>query len=292
MKVLLFGSNGQVGYQLLRILPSYDEITALDRQAIDIADLEKLHALLYAHAPDLIINAAAYTAVDKAETELSLAHTVNAESVRVMANYSRDVGARFIHYSTDYVFDGKKEGMYLENDPVNPLSIYGKTKLAGEKAIQDAGCHYLIFRTSWVYAAHGNNFIKTILRLAEDCEELNIVADQIGIPTSAELIADITIQAIHAWQSGKLPDGLYHLAAIGEASWYDLACYVVECAVARGKKLKVHKIRAITTEEYPLPAQRPKNSRLDSSKLICLLRRQIPDWKYHVERVLDQLIPV
>lgn len=290
MKIALFGSNGQVGHELLHTLSLHGEVLAFDREAIDLADLEKLHALLHIHEPDLIVNAAAYTAVDKAETEKLLAHTINAASVQIMANYSQNSGARLIHYSTDYVFDGKKEGRYIERDPVSPLNIYGKSKLAGEEVIQNTGCQHLIFRTSWVYGVHGNNFIKTILRLAEDREELNIVVDQVGSPTSAELIADITSLAIHAWRADILQSGLYHLAACGEASWHALASYVVERALARGEKLKVREIRAIPASEYPLPALRPANSLLDSTKLADALNLRLPDWRYHVERVLDQLI--
>ena len=207
MKLLVFGKNGQVGHELLRTLKPLGEVVALDQQDANLADLENLRTVLYAQAPAVIINAAAYTAVDKAESEPELAQIINADAVRVMADYARYNGSLLVHYSTDYVFDGEKEGAYLENDPANPLSIYGKTKRAGEEAIQNAGCHHLIFRTSWVYSAHGQNFIKTILRLAKERDVLNIVADQIGAPTSAELIADVTALAILACQADMLPEG-------------------------------------------------------------------------------------
>jgi dTDP-4-dehydrorhamnose reductase len=292
MKVLLFGSGGQIGHELRRTLLALGELVALNRQDVDLIDLENLRAVLYMHAPAIIVNAAAYTEVDKAESDELLAQKINADAVRVMADYARYNGSLLVHYSTDYVFDGDKQGAYLENDATNPLNVYGKTKRAGEEAVQQAGCHHLIFRTSWVYSAHGNNFVKTILRLAKVRDELNVVADQIGTPTSAELIADVTAIAIAAWVAGVLPEGLYHLTASGETSRYFLACYVVERANVKGVKLKLDgtKIHAIATEEYPLPAKRPKNSLLDNGKLTERLGFQMPDWTLHVERTLDQLI--
>ncbi len=292
MKLLVFGKNGQVGHELLRTLNPLGEIVALDQQDVDLTDLDNLRKVLYAQAPGVIANAAAYTAVDKAESEPELAQIINADAVRVMADYARYNGSLLVHYSTDYVFDGEKHGAYLENDLANPLSVYGKTKRAGEEAVQQAGCHHLIFRTSWVHSAHGHNFIKTILRLAKERNSLNIVADQIGAPTSAELIADITALSIAAWQADVLPEGVYHLTASGETSWHGLASYVVEQAIARGANLNLDasKIHTITTEEYSLPAKRPKNSRLDNTKLTQRLGFQMPDWRMHVDRVIGQLV--
>ena len=291
MKLLVFGKNGQVGHELLRTLPPLGEVVALDRDEVDLTDLDNLRSVLYEQAPSVIVNAAAYTAVDKAESEPELAQTVNADAVRVMADYARYNGSLLVHYSTDYVFDGEKDGPYLENDSANPLSMYGKTKRVGEEAVQQAGCHHLIFRTSWVYSAHGQNFIKTILRLAKERDALNIVADQVGAPTSAELIADVTALAILACHADMLPEGVYHLTASGETTWHGLASYVVNGAEAKGMmlKLKAANLHPITTEEYPLPAKRPKNSRLDTSKLTACLGFQMPDWTVHVDRMLDQL---
>ena len=209
-----------------------------------------------------------------------------------MAEYARYNGALLVHYSTDYVFDGQKEGAYIETDVANPLSVYGKSKRAGEEAVQQGGCHHLIFRTSWVYSSHGSNFIKTILRLSKERDALNIVADQIGAPTSAELIADVTALAIAAYRSDILPEGMYHLTASGETSWYGLASYVVERAIAKGAELKLDatKIRAITTEDYPTPAKRPTNSRLDNTRLTDRLGFLMPEWEFHVGRVVDQIL--
>jgi len=292
MKILIFGSGGQVGTELQRTLPALGEVVALDQRDADLTDLENLRAVLYAHAPEVIVNAAAYTAVDKAEGDEALAHTINAEAVGVMADYARHNGSLLVHYSTDYVFDGEITGAYIETDVTNPLSVYGKSKRAGEEAVQQAGCHHLIFRTSWVYSAHGSNFIKTILRLAKERDALNIVADQIGAPTSAELIADVTALALAAYQADILPEGMYHLTASGETSWHGFARYVVDRAIAKGATLKLDatKIHAITTEEYPLPAKRPKNSRLDNSRLTDRLGFQMPDWRVHVDRAVDQLL--
>ena len=292
MKTLLFGSGGQVGHELQRTLPMLGEVIAMDQKDADLADLVGLREVLYAHAPEIIVNAAAYTAVDKAESEAEIAFRINAEAVGVMAEYARYTGALLVHYSTDYVFDGQKEGAYIETDVANPLSVYGKSKRAGEEAVQQGGCHHLIFRTSWVYSSHGSNFIKTILRLSKERDALNIVADQIGAPTSAELIADVTALAIAAYRSDILPEGMYHLTASGETSWYGLASYVVERAIAKGAELKLDatKIRAITTEDYPTPAKRPKNSRLDNTRLTDRLGFLMPEWEFHVGRVVDQIL--
>ena len=292
MKIALFGKNGQVGQELLRTLPMLGEVIALDQDQADFTDASRLRELLYEMAPDVIVNAAAYTAVDKAEEDEATALQVNATAVGVLADYARYNGSLLIHYSTDYVFDGTKEGAYIETDKTHPLSAYGRTKLAGEEAVMHAGGHYLIFRTSWVYSSHGHNFIKTMLRLAKERESINVVSDQIGAPTSAELIADVTSMAIAGYFAGMIGEGMYHLTASGETSWHGLASYAVKKAKELGEELKLtpEHIHPIPTEGYPLPAVRPKNSRLCNDKLTAKLGFAMPDWRHHVDRVIVQLI--
>jgi dTDP-4-dehydrorhamnose reductase len=291
MKILLLGKEGQVGRELQRSLLPLGKVVALGRQEADLEDLAGLRDLLNAHAPDIIVNAAAYTAVDKAEADEATAYKINAEAVGIMANYAQHSGILLIHYSTDYVFDGEKQTAYLEVDDTNPQSAYGRSKCAGEEAILQSGCNALIFRTSWVFSVHGNNFIKTILRLANERESLSIVADQYGAPTSAELIADVTALAIPAYRSEALASGIYHLTAAGETNWHGLACHVVNRALANGVALKLNaeQIRAIPTDAYPLPAKRPKNSRMNTGVLSSALGVNLPDWKIHLNCVIDQL---
>ena len=291
MKILLFGKDGQVGRELQRTLLPLGEVIALGRAQADFADLARLRDILKAQSPGIIVNAAAYTAVDKAETNPEAAFKINSEAVAVLAAYALDQRALLVHYSTDYIFDGSKLDPYRENDGANPLNAYGRSKLAGEKAILDSSCKNLIIRTSWVFSAHGANFVKTILRLARERDSLSIVADQYGAPTSAELIADVTAHAIAGYASGKIASGLYHLTASGATSWHGFACHVVERALANGALLTLDSsnIRAIATEDYPLPAQRPKNSCLDCHRLAAGLGLQLPDWKIHVNRAVDQL---
>jgi dTDP-4-dehydrorhamnose reductase len=247
--------------------------------------------VLDSHSPDVIVNAAAYTAVDKAESNRDAAHAINAESVAVIANYAKARDALLVHYSTDYVFDGSKESPYEPTDTTNPLSVYGATKRQGEEAIEASGCRFLIFRTSWVFSVHGGNFVKTILRLAKERETLNIVADQHGAPTSAELIADVTALAIAGHRQGLCKSGIYHLTAAGQTTWHGLASHIVARACANGVAVKAtaHSIKPIPTDAYPLPAPRPKNSRLDTSALSNALLLQFPDWTVHVNRTVDQL---
>ena len=292
MKILIFGKDGQVGRELQRTLSMLGEVVPLGQADVDLTDFDKLREVLAAQAPEIIVNAAAYTAVDKAESEAATAFKINAEAVEVMAHYARYNGALLVHYSTDYVFDGEKQGAYVEQDVTNPLNAYGKSKRAGEEAVQQGGCHHLIFRTSWVYSSHGNNFIKSMLRLAQERDALNIVADQIGAPTSAELIADVTALALVGYRADLVPEGIYHLTASGETSWYGLASYAIGQARIMGAQLKLDPamIHPITTEEYPLPAKRPKNSRLDNSKLVARLGFEMPAWQFHVDRVVDQLL--
>lgn len=265
---------------------------AIGRKKLNLEDLSGLNDLLNSVRPDIIVNAAAYTAVDKAESDQKLAFLINADVVKVLADYAALHNILLIHYSTDYVFDGEKEGPYLETDRVNPQNVYGMSKLEGEQAILQSGCNHLIFRTSWVFSATGKNFIKTILRLAEEKDNLSVVSDQYGAPTSARLIADVTESAISAYLSNKLNNGIYHLSASGVASWHQLACYVVEQALSLGAHLKLSssKIYPISTEEYPVPAKRPKNSVLDTSLLFNTLAIKDHYWQIGVDKVLDNMV--
>lgn len=291
MSILLLGKNGQVGTELQRCLLPLGTVVALGRSELCLSDPRALEEQLSKIKPTIIVNAAAYTAVDKAESEPELAEAINASAVACLARYAAANQALLVHYSTDYVFDGSNDKPYREDDTTNPQNVYGVSKRAGELAIEQSGCNYLIFRTSWVFSAKGSNFIKTILRLAKQKSELSVVSDQFGAPTSAELIADITALAIAAYKRGALPNGIYHLTSNGVTNWHQLACYVVEKSQALGMtyQLEAAKIRPVTTEEYPLPAKRPKNSRLDNSMLANALQLTIPDWSVHVDRMLEQL---
>lgn len=269
MKILLLGKNGQVGWELQRALNVLGEVIALDRHvaptaygplAGDLSDLAALREAIRRIAPNVIVNAAAYTAVDKAETERELAHTVNALASQVMAEEAKRLDAMLVHYSTDYVFDGTGTAPWKETDAVAPVNYYGATKLEGEQLIVASGCKHLIFRTSWVYAARGNNFAKTMLRLAKDRETLNVIADQIGAPTGADLLADIAVAALQQALVNPELCGIYHLAPAGETSWHAYATYVIEFARAHGEVLAVNAINPIATTEYPTPASRPLNS--------------------------------
>ncbi len=292
MKILLLGKHGQVGRELQTSLAPLGELIALGRQECDLEDSAHLELVLQQHAPDIIVNAAAYTAVDKAESDEITARKVNALAVHILANYARANNILLVHYSTDYVFDGKKPEPYTEQDQTNPQSAYGRTKREGEEAILRSGCQALIFRSSWVFSANGDNFIKTIMRLSRERDHLSIVADQIGAPTSAELIADISAQAIIAWQKGMLPAGIYHLAASGETSWHGFAVHIVERLQTNGLALNMllQDIKPIATEEYPTLAQRPMNSCLNTGMLAAALGTEIPQWKGDVDRVIDQSV--
>lgn len=291
MNILLLGKDGQVGYELQRTLLPLGRLAALGRKEADLTDLVRLGKTLKTHGPDVIVNAAAYTAVDKAESDEAAAYKINAEAVGVLAGYARRNNALLVHYSTDYVFDGLKTAAYLETDAVNPQGAYGRSKQAGEAAILDSQCEALVFRTSWVFSAHGNNFVKTMLRLAQERDSLSIVADQVGAPTSAELIADVTALAVAAYRKQALMAGLYHLTAAGKTSWHGLASHVLQRAADNGASLKIQRgsLRPIPTEEYPLPAKRPKNSCLDTGKLSTALGLELPDWTIHANRAIDQL---
>jgi dTDP-4-dehydrorhamnose reductase len=293
MKILLLGKDGQVGWELQRALAPLGSLTACGRQEADLEDLKGLREIVCKVRPEVIVNAAAYTAVDKAETEQSKAHRINAEAVGVLAEESRKLDAWLVHYSTDYVFDGTNASPYREDHLANPLSIYGKTKLEGEELIRASQAKHFIFRTSWVYAARGNNFAKTMLRLAKEHDTLNVVADQHGAPTSAELIADVTALILHhvSFDTSANLAGTYHLTANGHTTWYEYAQTVLQLAQTRGFMLKTppDAIKPIPTEAYALPAARPKNSRMDTSKLTNTFHLQLPDWRYHVQRMMNEL---
>jgi dTDP-4-dehydrorhamnose reductase len=288
-RILLLGSNGNVGWELQRALAPLGELTACDRRDCDLSDREMISRAIAAASPDIIVNAGAYTAVDKAEQESAVAQQINAEAVRVIADCARQRGALFVHYSTDYVFDGQKTGEYSEADAPSPQSVYGRSKLMGEEALANSGCRYLIFRTSWVFATRGANFAKTILRLAQERESLRVIADQWGAPTSAELIADVTAHALREICSERAPGGLYHLTASGETNWHNYAEFVIAQARLLGAVLKVREIEAIGTSEYPLPARRPANSRLNTEKLRTTFGLTLPHWQYHMQRMLAEL---
>ncbi|UST72982.1 MULTISPECIES: dTDP-4-dehydrorhamnose reductase [Pseudomonas] len=295
MRILLLGKNGQVGWELQRSLAPLGEMIALDRHLVDgfsgdLSNLESLRATIRQVKPDVIVNAAAYTAVDKAESETELADLVNGLASGVMAQEAAALGAWLVHYSTDYVFSGQGVTPWQETDAVAPVNHYGSSKLAGEQAIIVSGCKHLIFRTSWVYGARGNNFARTMLRLAKDRETLNVIADQIGAPTGADLIADVTALAIQ--QVLKHPElaGLYHLAAAGEVSWYGYASHVLDFAKAQGEELAVMAVNPIETAAYPTPARRPLNSRLDTQKLRKNFSLHLPDWQSGVTRMLREVL--
>lgn len=295
MKILLTGKCGQVGFELQRALACLGEVCAVDQADCDLADVSAIRELVRLSKPDVIVNPAAYTAVDKAESEPDLAHAVNAVTPAVLAEEAKTLGAWIVHYSTDYVFDGSKLGAYVEDDATNPQSVYGRTKRAGEIALQSSGVRHLIFRTSWVVGAHGHNFAKTILRLGADRESLNVVADQYGAPTSAALLADVTAQLIRQRQckgEESFPFGLYHLVAGGGTNWCDYARFVVSEARTLGRALRLSpdSIHAITSAEYPLPATRPANSQLDTRKLRSEFDLELPDWQSGVRHVLRQIL--
>ncbi|WP_438866274.1 dTDP-4-dehydrorhamnose reductase [Pseudomonas sp. L1(2025)] len=296
MKILLLGKNGQVGWELQRSLAPLGQVLALDSKSQDycgdLSDLDGLAATVQRFAPDVIVNAAAYTAVDKAESEPAQALRVNAEAPAVLAAEALKLNALLVHYSTDYVFAGNGDTPWQESDVVGPLSVYGTTKLQGEQAIQDSGCAHLIFRTSWVYAARGNNFAKTMLRLATERDSLNVIDDQFGTPTGADLLADVTAHSIRAMKLQPELGGIYHLAAGGETTWCRYARFVLEQAQAAGVELKVApaQVGAIATEVYPTPAKRPNNSRLNTQKLQNAFSLCLPEWQSGVARMLMETL--
>ncbi|MEI4520646.1 dTDP-4-dehydrorhamnose reductase [Pseudomonas sp. CCNWLW23] len=295
MKILLLGKNGQVGWELQRSLAPLGELVALDRQLADglcgdLSNIDGLRATLRAIRPDVVVNAAAYTAVDKAEAETELADLVNACAVGVLAQEVKALGGWLVHYSTDYVFDGHGSAPWRESAAVSPVNHYGASKLAGERLIIESGCKHLIFRTSWVYGARGNNFAKTMLRLAKERESLSIIADQIGAPTGADLIADVSALTLQQALLRPQLSGLYHLAAAGEVSWHGYATLVIDFAKAQGEELRVKDINAIETSAYPTPARRPLNSRLNTGKLRDSFSLHLPDWRSGVTRMLMEVL--
>lgn len=297
MKILLLGKNGQVGWELQRSLAPLGELIALDRHGDhklcgDLSDLDKLAATVRAVQPQVIVNAAAYTAVDKAESEATQARRINAEAPAVLAREAKTCGALLLHYSTDYVFDGSGQRPWREDDATGPLSVYGRTKLDGEQAVVDSGCAHLILRTSWVYAARGGNFARTMLRLAGERERLTVIDDQWGAPTGAELIADVTAHAIAQMRQQPAKGGIYHLAAAGETSWHGYAQHVIGQArqLRPAIELKVREIAPIPTSQYPTPARRPHNSRLDCSKLQAAFDLRLPPWQDGVRRLLTEIL--
>ena len=275
MKILLTGCAGQLGRELKRSLASLGELVACDRRQLDLAQPEALRATVRALAPTVIVNAAAYTAVDKAEAEPAAADAINAVASGVLADEARRLGALLIHYSTDYVFDGTKPAPYTEDDVPAPLSAYGRSKHTGELAIAASGARHLIFRTSWVYGLHGANFMKTMLRLGRERDELRVVGDQIGAPTWTRHLADVTALVL---ARRDIPGGLYHLAAAGETSWHGYAEAIFAAAQAAGLLEKSPVVHRITSADYPLPAARPANSRLDCSRFQRDFGLALPDW--------------
>jgi len=294
MKIVLFGKGGQVGWELQRALPLLGEVVALDFDSTDHhADFSRPAALastVRALRPDVIVNAAAHTAVDKAESEPDLAATLNAQAPAVLAAEAAVIGAWLVHYSTDYVFDGSGSEPRDENAATGPLSVYGRTKLDGENAVRASGCKHLILRTSWVYAARGGNFARTMLKLAAERETLSVIDDQVGAPTGADVLADITAHALRAVQREPALGGLYHAVAAGQTSWHGYACFVIEWARRHGLPVKVaaDAIRPVSTSAFPTPARRPLNSRLATDKLRSAFGLTLPDWQTGVERMLAE----
>jgi dTDP-4-dehydrorhamnose reductase len=297
MRILLLGKNGQVGWELQRALAPLGELHAFDFDTpgpwrADFSQPESLPALIAAHAPDLIVNAAAHTAVDKAESEPELARTLNATAVGVVAREAAARGALLVHYSTDYVFDGSGEHAREEDAPTAPLSVYGRTKLEGEDLVRMSGCAHLILRASWVYAARGGNFARTMLKLAAERDALNVVADQIGAPTGAELLADVTAHAARATRADPSLSGTYHVVAQGQTSWFEYARHVIAWARERGQPVRVapEAVRPVPSSAYPTPAARPLNSRLSTQKLRQTFGLHPAPWQHGVERMLAEVL--
>ena len=296
MKILLFGKNGQVGWELQRSLAPLGELVALasDSQELcgDLTDLAGIARTVRAVAPDIIVNASAHTAVDRAESEPERARALNALAPGVLAQEAHRVGAWLVHYSTDYVFDGSGDAPWRETDPTGPLNIYGQTKLEGEAAIAAAGCRHLIFRTSWVYAARGGNFAKTMLRLARERDSLAVINDQIGAPTGADLLADVSAHALRTAMLRPELGGLYHLAAGGQTSWYDYARFVIDFARQTDTQIKVapDAIQPVPSSAFPTAARRPHNSRLDTRKLQTSFGLQLPHWQSGITRMLTEVL--
>jgi dTDP-4-dehydrorhamnose reductase len=297
LKILLLGSNGQVGWELQRSLAPLGELIALDRRGQnglsgDLSQPNEIAATVRNLAPDFVVNAAAYTQVDKAESEPEQARIINSQAVEQIAREVKNNESWLVHYSTDYVFDGSKITPWKESDTPSPINVYGQTKLEGEEAIRQSGCRHLILRTSWVYAARSHNFIHTMLRLAREKESLKVINDQTGAPTGAELIADVTAHAIRYAENEANLSGTYHLSASGETSWWNYARLVINTAASSGKQLRVSLdgIEPVSSEDFPTAAARPRNSRLDISKLQNTFNLNLPSWEHGVLRAVRELV--
>jgi len=295
MRILILGQDGQVGWELKRALAPLGEVIAMSRTRNngfcgDLQNQQALEDTVHLLKPTVIVNAAAYTAVDQAEQDQKLAHIVNAEGPTLLADIAHELGALLVHYSTDYVFNGEGDQPWQETDQTAPINFYGASKLAGEQGIVQSGCQHMIFRTSWVYAARRNNFLLTMARLMKEQSQLNIVNDQMGAPTSAELIADVTAHALKAWQNGTHQNGIHHLAASGETSWQGYAHFICDTLISLGVNLKItpDAIHGINTQNYPTPAKRPLNSRLNTDKLRDTFDLTLPHWKEGVRKVLTE----
>jgi dTDP-4-dehydrorhamnose reductase len=288
MRILLTGALGQVGTELIPLLGELGEVIAVDREECDLASPEDIRRLVAESNPDLIINPAAFTAVNEAESQVALARAINGTAAGVLAEESRKLGAMFIHYSTDYVFNGEKQGAYVESDEPAPLNVYGASKLEGEQAVAAAGGRFLILRTSWVYGPHGNNFLLTIRRLAQEREELKIVSDQLGAPTSSGQIARATARLVYQYAGVKadaFPSGLYHMTAAGTTSWFGFAQAIVNSMPNR----KLERLLPILTKDYPTPARRPMNSVLDNTKFERTFGFRLGDWETATASVLQEV---
>jgi dTDP-4-dehydrorhamnose reductase len=296
MNILLFGKGGQVGWELQRSLSVLGQVTALDHDSTehcgDFANPAGIAHTVRALRPHLIVNAAAHTAVDKAESEPDFAHTLNATTPGVLAEEAARLGAWLVHYSTDYVFDGSGTRPWVETDAPAPLSCYGRTKLEGEQHIQQSGCQHLILRTSWVYAARGGNFAKTMLRLAQERDRLTVIDDQWGAPTGADLLADVTAHAIRHLQQRPEHGGLYHCVAAGETNWHSYAKEVLALAAQAQPaiKIKATEVAPVPTSAFPTPARRPHNSRLNTAKLQSTFGLRLPHWQQGVARMLQEVL--
>lgn len=292
MNIVLLGAQGQLGWELQRSLAPLGQLHALDRRSADLAEPAQLVRAVRALRPDVVVNAAAHTAVDKAESEPELAHAVNAAAPAALAQLAAELGAWLVHYSTDYVFDGSGTRAWHEGDVTGPLNVYGRSKREGEQAIASSGCQHLIFRTSWVYAARGSNFAKTMLRLAQERERLTVIDDQHGAPTGADLIADVSAHALRMALVRPELAGLYHLVAAGETSWHGYAQHAIAQARALHPELgwQVQEIAPVPTSAFPTPAQRPHNSRLDTRKLQHAFGLVLPPWQQGVDRLLREIL--
>ncbi len=291
MKIILFGSTGQIGSHLKEKLSRSNNLICVGRNEANFENYETLYKIITEHTPDVIINAAAYTNVDKAESEPDVVYNINCKAQEVMAKAAKDINALLVSYSTDYIFDGTKDAPYTEQDLPNPLSIYGNSKLLGEKAIINSGCKYIIFRTSWVYSLHGINFINKIIKLAKENDSLKIVDDQIGAPTSADFVAEVTYKCISDEDiNSKL--GIYNLTSCGSVSWYELTKYVLSKIKGSGNNsnCNINNIYAISSTQLALPAKRPKNSILNTNLLKSKFRIDIEDWKYYLDQLIKQII--